>query len=48
MDKIFAWHCHFGRCGRDGKRLKAHEAVKRALKELVLSNPNPEGAAFPA
>ena len=29
-------------------RLQAHEVVKRALKDLVLSNPNPGGATFPA
>jgi len=30
----------------DGMRLQAHEVVKRALKDLVLSNSNPGGAAF--
>jgi hypothetical protein len=48
MDKLFAWQCHLGRCGGDGRRLQAHEVVKRALKDLVLSNSNPGGAAFPA
>ena len=37
-----------GRCGGDGRRLQAHEAVKRAIKDLALSNPDPGGAAFPA
>jgi hypothetical protein len=48
MDKLFAWQCHLGRCGGDGRRLQAHEVVKRALKDLVLANPSPGGAAFPA
>jgi hypothetical protein len=47
MDKLFAWQCHLGRCGGDGRRLQAHEVVKRALKDLVLSNSKPGGAAFP-
>ncbi len=46
MDKLFAWQCHVGRCGGDGRRLQAHEVVKRALKDLVLSNSNPGGVAF--
>jgi len=48
MDKIFAWQCHLGRCGGDGRRLQSHYVVKRSLKKLVLFNPNPGGAAFPA
>ncbi len=48
MDKLFAWQCHLGRCGGDGRRLQAHEMVKRALKDLVLANPSPGGVAFPA
>ena len=28
--------------------MQVHEVLKRALKELVLSNPNPGGVAFPA
>ncbi len=47
-DKIFAWQCHLGRCGGDGRRLQAHDVVKRALKTLVLSNPHPGGVVFPA
>ncbi len=47
MDKLFAWQCHLGRCGGDGRRLQAHEVVKRALRDMVLSNPSPGGAAFP-
>ena len=47
MDRIFVWQCHLGRCGGNGRRLQAHDVVKRALKELVLSDPNPEGAVFP-
>jgi hypothetical protein len=46
MEKLFAWQCHLGRCGGDGRRLHAHEVVKRALRDLVLSNPNQGGAAF--
>jgi len=45
-ERIFAWQCHPGRCGGDGRRLQAHEKVKYALKILVLSNPNPGGCAF--
>ena len=48
MDTLFAWQCHLGRCGGDGRRLQAHEVVKRALRGLVLANPSPGGAAFPA
>ena len=48
MDTIFAWKYHLGRCGGDGRRLQAHEAFKRSMKDLVLSNVNPGGAAFPA
>ena len=31
-----------------GRRLQAHDVIKRALKELVLSNPAPGGVVFPA
>jgi len=31
-----------------GRRLQTHDVIKRALKDLVFSNPNPGGAAFPA
>jgi len=48
MDKIFDWPYHLGRCGEDGRRLQPHDGVKRALRELVLFNPKPRGAAFPA
>jgi hypothetical protein len=48
MDKIFALQCPLGMCGGDGRRLQAHDGSKRTLKELVLSNPNPGGVAFPA
>ena len=48
MDRIFAWQCHLGRCGGDGRRLQAHEKIKRTMKELVLSNANPGGMAFPS
>jgi hypothetical protein len=47
MDHIFAWECQLGRCGGDRRRLQAHEVVKRALKDMVLINPNPGGFAFP-
>jgi hypothetical protein len=36
-----------GRCGGDGRRLHAHEAVKLAIKHLVLNNPTPVGCVFP-
>jgi hypothetical protein len=32
----------------DGRRLQAHEAAKRTMKDLVLSNPSLGGAAFPS
>jgi hypothetical protein len=48
MDTMFAWQCHMGRCGGDGRRLHAHEVVKRAMKELILSNPNLGGTAIPS
>ncbi len=48
MDRIFVWQCHLGICGGDGRRLQAHEVVKKAMRDLVLSNANPGGAAFPA
>jgi hypothetical protein len=48
MDKIFAWQCRLERCGGEGRRLQAHDVVKMALKELVLSNSNRGGASFPA
>jgi hypothetical protein len=48
MDRIFAWQCHMGRCGGDGRRLQAHEVVKRTMRDLVLSNTTPGGAAFPS
>ena len=35
-----------GRCGEHGRRLQAHEVVKRALKDLVLSSSNPGGPTF--
>jgi len=47
-DRIFVWQCHMCRCGGDGRRLQAHEAVKLAIKRLVLSCPDPEGCAFPS
>jgi len=37
-----------GICGGDGRRMHAHEAVKLAVKRLVLSCPNPVGCAFPS
>ena len=46
-DRIFVWQCHLGRCGGDGRRLHAHEAVKLAImKRLVLSCLDPDGCAF--
>jgi hypothetical protein len=47
MDTLFAWQCHLGICGGDGRKLQAHEVVKRTLRDLVLSNPSPGGVAFP-
>jgi len=46
-DRIYVWQSHLGRCGGDGRRLHAHEAVKLAMKRLVLSCPDPAGCAFP-
>ena len=46
-DRIFVWQSHLGRCGGDGRRLHAHEAVKLAMKRLVLSCPYPVGCPFP-
>ena len=40
MDMIFAWQCHLGRCGGDGRRLHVHEAIKRTMRDFVLSNVN--------
>ncbi len=37
-----------GRCGGEGRRLRAHEVMKRVLKELVLTNSNPGGSTFPS
>ncbi len=47
-DHIFAWQCHMGRCGGDGRRIRAHEVVKLTLKRLVLSCPTPAGCVFPS
>jgi hypothetical protein len=47
-DRIFVWQCHMGKCGGDGRRIHAHEAVKLAVKRLVLSCPDPVGCAFPS
>jgi hypothetical protein len=47
-DRIFAWQCHMGRCGGDGRRIHAHEVVKLALKRLVLSCSTPAGCVFPS
>jgi hypothetical protein len=46
MDMIFAWQCHLGRCGGDGRRLQAHEVVKKSMRDLVLSNTIPGGGCF--
>jgi hypothetical protein len=46
-DRIFIWQRHLGRCGGDGRRHPAHEAVKLAMQRLVLSCPEPVGCAFP-
>jgi hypothetical protein len=48
LERIFAWQCHLGRCGGDGRRLQAHEVFKKIMRDVVLSNANPGGAAFPA
>ena len=47
-DRIFAWQCHMGRCGGNGRRTHAHEVVKLALKGLILSCPTPAGCVFPS
>ena len=46
-DRIFVWQTHLGRCGGDGRRHQAHEAVKLAMQRLVLSCPDPASSAFP-
>jgi hypothetical protein len=46
-DRIFIWQSHMGRCGGDGRRHQAHEAVKLAMQRVVLSCPDPAGCAFP-
>jgi len=46
-DRIFVWRSHLGRCGGDGLRHKAHEAVKKSLPRMVLSFPEPAGCSFP-
>ncbi len=48
MEKIFAWQCHLGRCGGDGRRLHVHDVVKTKLKAFILTDPNPGGVAFPS
>ena len=30
-DRIFVWQSHLGRCGGDGRRHQAHEAVKLTM-----------------
>jgi hypothetical protein len=46
-DRIFLWQSHLGRCGGDGRRHQAHDALKLAIKRLVLSSIEPVGLAFP-
>jgi hypothetical protein len=46
-ERILVWQSHLGRCGVDGRRHQAHEAVKLAMKRLVLTNHVPEGCVFP-
>jgi len=46
-DRIFVWQSHLGRCGGDGRRHHAHEAVKLAMQRLVLSCPDPARCSFP-
>ena len=46
-DRIFVWQSHLGRCGGDGRRHQAHEAVKLTMQRLVLFCPDPVGCAFP-
>jgi hypothetical protein len=45
--RIFVWQSHLGMCGGDGRRLHAHEAMRLAMKRLVLSCPDPSGCAYP-
>ena len=47
-DRICVWQCHMGRCGGDGRRMHAHEAVQLVFKRLVISCPDPAGCAFPS
>jgi hypothetical protein len=44
---IFVCQSHMGRCGGDGRRHQAHEAVKLAVNRLVITNPVPDGCVFP-
>jgi hypothetical protein len=46
-DRIFLWQSLLGRCGEDGRRHHAHEAVKLAMKRLLLSFSDPAGCVFP-
>ena len=41
------WQSHLGRCGGDGRRHQANEAVKLVMKRLVLSSLDPAGCALP-
>jgi len=45
-DMIFIWQSHLGICV-GGRRDQTHEAVKLAMKRLILSNSDPDGCAFP-
>ena len=45
--RIFVRQSHLGRCGGDSRRHQAREAVKLAMKCLVVSKPDRAGCAFP-
>jgi hypothetical protein len=46
-EKILIWQLHMGRCSGDDIKLQAREVDKMSLKDIVMSNPIPRGAAFP-
>ena len=46
--RMFTRQSHLGRCGGDGRCLKAHEVIKLSLKRLALSNPDPGDIAVPS
>jgi len=45
--RIYVWQSHLGRYKGDGRRHRAHETVKLAIKRLVLANSDTARCAFP-